>query len=400
MRDSNRPQGNATDSANAAFQQRAFHALLSISEAIDEEPTISQLFERALHAVREATDFDSVAMRIYEPGSDCFRLLVQRGMSEAMVQELACISAHKGFLAEITQTKQPAVTSDLVADPRLGGTTPLEMGYRSLACVPLLANGEVVGSMELASPTVYKWTPEHISWLSLVGRTVGVFVHHVQLTSQLRDAAVLRERSLIAQEIHDGLAQQIGSIFVWAEDAQFSLQEQNTDAAQSALQHIEETARDAYGRLREEMLGLRETPASEERFIPQLQQYLERFQRQWSIEIQLVVANGDGKQAMPVTITPGAEIQLLRILQEILTNVRRHACASKVQLKLAEEDRWLIVDVKDDGSGFNPQQVSDEHLGLCIIRERAKSVGGRIKLQTSSGQGTHVRVELPPRSER
>lgn len=400
MRDFSPAPGNVADSVSAAFQQRAFHALLSISEAIDEEPTITQLFRRALKAVRQATGFDAVAMRLYEPGSHCFRLVVQSGMSEAMVQELACIPAHRGFHAEVMQTKQPAVTSDLATDPRLCGTSPLEMGFRSLASVPFLANGEIVGTMELASPAAYQWTPEHISWLSLVGHSVGVFVRQVQLTSQLRDAAVSKERSLIAQEIHDGLAQQIGSIFVWAEDARFSLQEQDVDAAQAALNKIEGSARDAYRRLREEMLGLREAPEPGECFVAHLQKYLDRFQRQWAIETHLVAGNGDGRQAMPVTITPRAEIQLLRILQEILTNVRRHACASKVQLKLAEEDRWLIVDVKDDGSGFDPQQVSDEHLGLCIIRERAESVGGRIKVQTTPEEGTRVRVVLPPRSQR
>lgn len=385
-------------SQEAAFQQHAFHALLSISEAIDEEPTVTQVFEQALNAVREATGFDSVAMRIYERDHGCFRLVVHRGMSPAMVRELACIRADRGFQAEVVRTKQPAVSSNLATDPRLGGASPLEMGYRSLACVPLLANGELMGTMELASSEAYNWTAEQISWLSLVGRSVGVFLRHVQYASHLRNQAVVKERSLIAQEIHDGLAQLIGSVYVWAEDAQLSLAEGEVEHTTHALQKIDQAARDAYATLREEMFGLRNMPLPGQSLIPYLSEILERFQRQWGIAVHLSVSGATNGHKVPVTISPAAEIQLLRILQEVLTNVRRHACASTVRLKLAEKDEWLIVDVEDDGRGFDPQQISDEHLGLSIIRERTASVGGRLTLEAEPGQGTRVRIELPPRS--
>lgn len=382
--------------AAADFQQRAFDALLSISEAIDEESKPAQVFRRALQAVREATGFSSVAMRYYDAQNDSFPLIAQHGMSEAMVQELAVIPANKGFQAEVMRTRQPAVSSDLSADPRLGGRSPLVMGYRSLASVPLLAGGEIMGTMELASPRVYNWTPEQIRWLSLVGRTVGVFLHHVQLSAHLRDLAVLKERSFIAQEIHDGLAQLIGSIYVWAEDAQLSLDACETEAAQLALKRIDRTARDAYAVLREEMLGLRDAPGPGEGLIPHLESCLDRFQRQWGIAAELTGAGID--RALPVAITPAAEIQLLRILQEALTNVRRHAQAGRVKLALAEKDSWLAVTIEDDGQGFNPQQVEPGHLGLNIMRERAASVGGRLAVTAQPGQGTSIRIELPSRN--
>lgn len=392
-----RPQSE--DGADSAFQQRAFQAVLSIAEAIDDELTVSQLFKLALEVVREATGFDAVAMRIYERETHCLRLLGHLGMSPSMVCELSCMPATHGFHAEVMRTKRPAVTSDLAADPRLGGKSPLQMGYRSLACVPLLANDEIMGTMELASPAIYEWTPQQISWLSLIGRSVGVLVYQVQLITRLRDRAVVKERSLIAQEIHDGLAQQIGPIFVWAENAQYLMQEQDTDAAQIAMKKIEESARDAYRGLREEMLCLRETPAPGESFIVYLQKYLERFRQQWGIETQLVVTPRSDEQAMPVQITPAAEIQLLRIVQESLTNVRRHACASLVRLRLTEQRGWLVVRIMDDGRGFDLQQVGEEHFGLSIMRERAASVGARVTVETAPGQGTCVTVELPPRSE-
>lgn len=393
-----RPPADVEPGKQTAFRKRAFHALLSISEAIDEQPSVSQVFQRALDAVQEATGFDAIAMRIYERDGDCFRLVAQRGMSPAMVQELACIPADKGFQAEVARTKQPAVSANLAEDPRLGGSSPLEMGYRSLASVPLLADGELMGTMELASPETFAWTPEQVSWLSLVGRSVGVFLYHVQLTSHLRDLAVLKERSLIAQEIHDGLAQLVGSIYMWAEDAQLSLQEGDKHAVEKALNKIDHTARDAYAVLREEILGLRQKPQAGQGLMTHLAEILDRFRRQWGIDAQLTVAVGNG-DTPPASISPSAEIQLLRILQEALSNVRRHACANKVHLKMDQEDGWLVAHLEDDGRGFDPHRVSEDHLGLSIMRERAASVGGRLNLQSAPGQGTCVRIELPPRSQ-
>ena len=382
----------------ADFQQRAFDALLSISEAIDEELNAAQVFHRALQAVGEATGFNAVAMRYYDAENDSFPLIAQQGMSAAMVQELAVIPANRGFQAEVVRTKKPAVTSDLATDPRLGGRSALEMGYRSLASVPLLADGEIMGTMELASPQVYEWTSEQIRWLSLVGRTVGVFLHQAKLTTHLRDLAVLKERSFIAQEIHDGLAQLIGSIYVWAEDAQLSLEASETEAAQLALKRIDRTARDAYAVVREEMLGLRDVPGPGEDLIPYLEGCLDRFQRQWGIAVELEGVGDD--RTLPVSVTPAAKIQLLRILQEVLTNVRRHAEATRVRLAMADKDGWLSVTIEDDGRGFDPQQVGSGHLGLGIMRERAASVGGRLSVTSQPGQGTHIEVQLPSRSNR
>ena len=177
-----------------------------------------------------------------------------------------------------------------------------------------------------------------------------------------------------------------------------SLPRSQRDEAATGLKRIDRTARDAYAVVREEMLGLRDGPRPGEDLIPHLEGCLDRFQRQWGIA---AVLEGTGDDRMlPVSVTPAAKIQLLRILQEVLTNVRRHAEATRVRLAMADKDGWLSVTIEDDGRGFDPQQVGSGHLGLGIMRERAASVGGRLSVTSQPGQGTHIEVQLPSRSNR
>ena len=95
---------------------------------------------------------------------------------------------------------------------------------------------------------------------------------------------------------------------------------------------------------------------------------------------------------------PLVEVQLLRILQEALTNVRKHANASCVRISFALEDGWALINVHDDGRGFDPDASSagmEEHIGLRVMRERAEEVGGSLSLQSASGQGTELVVRVP-----
>jgi signal transduction histidine kinase len=374
------------------FQRRSFDVLLSMLEAMDEAMTIQQVFNIALRAVQKATGFSSVAMRLRDEKRNCFRLISQNGMSPEMVEELVCIPADQGFPKEVLKTKQPVFSSDLGEDPRLGGQSPLRVGYRSLVSIPILAGDHVLGSMELAIKEKHDWEKDELRWLALVGRSVGVSVRQVQLNERLKSMAVLEERNRVAQEIHDGIAQLLGSLRMWADEAQMSLEEEQLEAVEAALDKIERTSRDAYASLREEMLGLRDTLAPGEDLIPVLQEYLSRYQRQWGIRTRLELE--DGWQGN-LHIDPAAEIQLLRIIQEGLTNVRRHAQASEVRLRFIESQRRLLIQIQDNGVGFDPERVNGDNLGLRIMRERAASVGGSIQIHSNAEQGTRLVIEIP-----
>ncbi len=206
--------------------------------------------------------------------------------------------------------------------------------------------------------------------------------------------AVLEERSRIAQEIHDGLAQRITAMRMWSDQALNSLEENDIRTARQNLYKIEASARDAFTDLREEMLGLRTKLSPDHDLAASISIYLNRFQREWGIRTQLQVDKT--AQKLPLyRITPAVEIQLIRILQEALTNVRRHADASLIEVNISTRGDRLLVKVQDDGRGFDPNQIPEGHLGQRIMHERAASVEATVAIFSKEGAGTMLVIELP-----
>lgn len=376
-------------------QRRSFNALLTLSESIDVTLTAAKVLQFAIGKVQEVTGFAAIAMRLFDQDQKCFRLVAHSGMTPRMVEDLACIPAEIGFTGDVYRTHRAAYTSNLSSDPRLESPAPLEVGYHSLASVPFLSGERLMGSMELATKEAHRWSENEVRWLELMGRSIGNVLHHIETSNQLQGLAVMQERSRIAQEIHDGLAQLIGTLRMWAEDAQLAMHENDLRAVQDDLQKIEQTARDAYASLREEILGLRDTLSPGQDIIPVIGKFLSRYQRQWGIETQLCMNQELAKGQDSSWVAPAAEIQLLRIIQEGLTNVRRHANASRVIVALEDGQGRLRVEIRDNGQGFDPHNIPDEKLGLRIMRERAASVGGQVAVESNGADGTVLIVELP-----
>ena len=267
-------------------------------------------------------------------------------------------------------------------------------GILSLIAVPLWRGGGLRGLVGVMTRQRRRFSIEDVQLLTRLAQQTIVSIENAQLYQQAHYVSVLEERERIAREIHDGLAQLVGSMRVWSEEAGLSLEERNWKASRSAIKKVEETARVAYANLREEMMGLRETIVPRQGIFPLLAEYLARFQSEWGIQSRLEIRRPvDGID--PIAFSPNAEIQLLRIVQEGLTNVHRHAKAQHVLVDCIETAEALRISIQDDGEGFDPANVPDGHLGLHIMSERAASVGGQVSVSSQFGQGTRLEIEFP-----
>lgn len=202
--------------------------------------------------------------------------------------------------------------------------------------------------------------------------------------------SVARERERISQELHDGIAQLLGYLHLRAQAAQQALLSGRTSEASLTLQQIERLAETAYAEVREAILGLRlaSFPDVEEAIL----QYLAYFQERWRIE-----ADWHVQDRRALSLSPLVELQMLRVIQEALTNVRKHAQATHVRLTLTVEGEEALLVIQDDGIGFDPEDIRLGHFGLRLMRERCESVGGRFCVKSAPGQGTRIEVRLPMR---
>ena len=208
----------------------------------------------------------------------------------------------------------------------------------------------------------------------------------------LQALATQEERGRIAQELHDSLAQDLALIHLKLGEAEMNLARTRSTAANEALREVGKIADGAYENVRQAIFGLQTMVSSGLGFIPTLTEYLHDFSEIRKIPVDLKVQAPEA-----VRFSPREEIQLIRIIHEALTNVFKHARASKCTLNFERDGNFSKVTIEDNGDGFVPMQGQGKvlHFGLKTMRERAEGVGGKLTIESAPGKGTKVVVTLP-----
>lgn len=216
-----------------------------------------------------------------------------------------------------------------------------------------------------------------------------------QRIEQQAAVAALAEREQVARELHDGLGQVLGYVKMQAQAARSLLAQGRQPEADSYLERLVAVASDAHADVRDYIFEASAASPIEQGFSASLQQYLQRFSQTHQIQTKLEISpeTPDG------VFEPAVAVQLLRIIQEALTNARKHAHATHVRVSLAARDGTTEVTIADDGQGFDPGQVEGDGFGLRFMRERAQAVGGSLQVHSAAGRGTSVLVQVPLRKD-
>lgn len=215
-------------------------------------------------------------------------------------------------------------------------------------------------------------------------------------TARLHEAeeqwTIHAERDRIARELHDSLAQVLGVIHLQLRALESRAVDEASHAMAGELSQLAETADEAYQDVREAILGLRETVREDAGLEGSLREYLRKYSRQTGIAASLV-CEGDTRRAL----TPRAEVQLLRVVQEALTNTRKHSHATRAAVVIECEGPDTTLTIEDNGVGFDPATIAgsmEGGFGLASMRERVEQVGGTISVHTAPSEGTRIVVRL------
>lgn len=265
---------------------------------------------------------------------------------------------------------------------------------KAVAAVRLNLDDNPIGLLWVAryEPDLYSDTD--LIWLESLADQVVIAIQHGLMTSQLQSLSVVEERGRIAREMHDGLAQILGYMNVQIQTLDALLKRQKWEAVGSELAEMRQAVQAAHADVRENILSLRTTLANEKGLVSAIDEYLDEFAVQTQIKTRFVnqVSGALGLSSM-------AEVQLVCILQEALANVRKHAQAGRVQVRIAqkagnEECEYILMEVSDDGVGIG-DNGSQRSFGLQTMRERALSVNGELTIHSAPGEGTTVICRLP-----
>ena len=215
-----------------------------------------------------------------------------------------------------------------------------------------------------------------------------------QLVEKQRALAMLSEREQLARELHDSIGQVLGFTSLKMEAVRKLIADGKLAMADDQLAHLERIVVEAHADTREYILNLRAAPTEQQPFFSALRQYLDGFRQNYGIQAELSIGEGVDEGAF----APGAQMQVVRIIQEAFSNARKHAETSCVQLSFRIEDGRVRIRIRDNGRGFDPQQAAasgDNHFGLRFMRERAEQLGGNLRVQSAPGTGTCVEVDVP-----
>ena len=213
--------------------------------------------------------------------------------------------------------------------------------------------------------------------------------------SQVRQRAIVEERERIARELHDGMAQVLGYVSTKVMAARLMLKKQRSNEAEQHLLQLEEAAQRLFVDVREAILGLKMAGQNGIGLSAALREYTTQYHRLTGIPVDLSIDPAAESTRLPAE----TELQLVRIVQEALANVRKHASARRAAVGLHRKNGTLELIVQDDGVGFDPDQArsascSQPRFGLGTMRERADAIGAHFALNSAPGAGTCICVRL------
>lgn len=297
-----------------------------------------------------------------------------------------------GVLGVVLHEGQRLRLADVGQHPRSSGFPPNHPPMRSLLAVPITCKSPFLGNLYFAEKENERlFTDDDEETLERFAVQAAIAIDNAHLHGQVASLAIAQERLHIAHEMHDGIAQVLGYVNTKVQAANAYLSRGNTDDASKQLVELATAAREAYTDVRESIVGLRSLPAKDQAIADVLEEYVDRWKQQNNIATSLTI---DRELHLPA----GVELQLIRIVQEALANVRKHARATKVSVDVRRRDGNVIAQIVDDGIGFNTgarTRSEFPRFGLVTMRERAETVGGTLRVDSAPGSGTTVLFEMP-----
>jgi two-component system nitrate/nitrite sensor histidine kinase NarX len=369
-------------------QRARLEALYEVSAFLAQANTIEELSRGFSQRVRQVMKADAVAVRWSDEAnqrylmlaSDCFPQDMQEEERSLLAGACAC-----GNLKPDARTRVIPIHTHDAAPMRHCARA----GYESLVSVPVRLQQRLIGEIDLFFRSDVQINADETELLDALASHLASALEGLRAAALEREAAVGEERALLARELHDSIAQSLAFLKIQAGLLRSAVQKQQPEKVNTTLDELDAGLKESINDVRELLVHFR-TRTNTDDIEAALQETLQKFQHQTGLPTRLQL-EGEG-----LPLPPDVQVQVLHVLQESLSNVRKHAGASHVSLDVHKGARWRFV-VRDNGSGFDTgQQRSENHVGMKIMRERAERIGASVELVSSPGQGTTVTLTLPP----
>jgi two-component system nitrate/nitrite sensor histidine kinase NarX len=375
-----------------AAKNEELGTLYELAALLAEPSNAEELCRSFLRNLAARMGAQAGAVRLIQADSGQLHLFAQEGLASSFTEEERCLDRGECLCGEAAQRQHGGVYLLKRIERMQPEYRRAAQGFATISVFPIRFRNQLLGIFNLYFAQPRELAAPERQMLETLGKHLGIAIESQRLTAREKEMAISEERNLLAQELHDSIAQSLAFLNIQAQLLEDSLAKGRAQAATEELARIREGIQASYDDVRELLVHFR-TRLAQADIESAIASTLERFEGQTGIRATFVQSGA----AMP--LSPETQIQVLHIIQECLSNARKHSGAASVRVEMERAPRYRFR-VLDDGGGFDPARVtSDMHVGLRIMRERAHRIGATLAVRSQPGQGTEVTLELPPPTE-
>lgn len=372
-------------------KNRELEILYTISGFLHEPGDTDSLCRGFVRRVRSMLGASAGSVRLLDSSGRNLCLTICEGLDADFVDREAILACTECLCGAAVQRNATLFMAADAADAELTLETCRRAGFRAVSATTITVNKRPIGIFNLYFRDARALGESDRQLFEALGQQLGTAIDNLRLQASERELAVSEERTLLARELHDSIAQGLAFVNLQVQMLEFALARGDADEMRDILKMVRQAVQESYEDVRELLVHFR-TRVTHQDLDTAIEAALRRLAEQAGLATDFDV-QGEGP-----ALDPETESQLLYIVQEAFSNIRKHANARTVTVRLRRSLDGLSVTVRDDGVGFAEDDlpVGDHqaHIGLQIMRERALRVGAQVAVRSAPGKGTEIRLEL------
>ncbi|GIH70239.1 GAF domain-containing sensor histidine kinase [Sphaerimonospora thailandensis] len=367
------------------------HAVSSAVLAVTRHLSVREVLQVIVSSARRLLDACYAALGV--PDDDgAFGEFVADGISDAQWKMIGPTPRQHGMLGALLREGRPVRLTDIRTDSRFEGWPKAHPVLKDFLGVPIKDGDQVLGIIFLSNKrTPGGFTCDDEELLAMFAAHAAIAITNARLYERSRELSVVEERTRMARELHDAVSQKLFSLRLTARAAA-ALARSDPDRAAREIDRVERMAGEALAELRAVIVELRPAELDRQGLVETLRDQVRLLDRLHPPSITFTFEG----ESPTGCLTPEVDVVVLRIAQEALHNAVRHAYATSIAVRLSRTEAGLVLEVHDDGRGFDEETGADgvRGLGLSSMRDRAEAVGGSFTVDSAIGRGTAVRLEV------
>ena len=373
-------------------KSRSLEILYDIATELSTARSLDELLEQFLDTMMVLVDARAASVRMLTDDGNT-RLVASRGLSEEIVKQEYLVDINRCLCGRIAQQGGLGIQKGVKDCEKFTSCAMVEQDCNELIVVPLQYQDRILGiyNLFLDRPSA-ELGRDARDLLNSIGKHLGLAIEKASLDDNERLLAVMEERNIIGNELHDSLAQSLVSMRLQIKMLGETLHKKNIRAAQTEVRQLNAAIEEAHESLRELLSNFR-SRMDERGLVPAIEDLVRRFREETGISVFFQ------NEALEYSFSPFQEVQIFRIIQEALTNIRKHSNACNVRILFQNSDnQHFDVLIEDDGLGIiEPASTTrpGENIGLSIMRERATRLQGELDIESEPGEGTRIKLSCP-----